>query len=108
MHVAGSWLSGRDGEAKWFIAMDILTGIILVALYVAFWKQEWKMPLPLISKGLFILAMVWEGVSTPHDLRVAWQDDECSTGEKLGLIIFAIVAVIPMFILAGVSAFKGT
>ena len=88
--------------------MDILTGIILVALYVAFWRHEWRLTPALVPKGLFVFAMVWEVVSTPHDLRVAWGDDECSTGEKLCMIAFAIVAVVPMFIVAGLSAFKGT
>src|ERR1035437_832943 len=83
VHIAGSWLSDRDGEAKWFIAMDVLTGIILVVLYLGFWRQEWKLVPTSLFLGLFILAMVWEIGSTPHDLRVAWRDDECSTAEKL-------------------------
>ena len=104
--VAGMQLSFREGEPRLFLIFDSFAGIVFAYLLAAFWIHPLREAIGWFAPIAFAIAIGWEIVDTPRELRVIRSDPELSEMEKRFAPVIGIGLCIPAYVLAAVAAFR--
>jgi len=102
----GIRISFRDGERLVFLVFDLIAGLILAYLVAAFWVHQLREFLGWVGPFVFLLAMTWEIIDTPREIRQALADPEMSKTESWVAISVSLCLITPAYLLAGFAAFK--
>lgn len=110
LSAGGLWDDYRDRRPPWVLVCAAGSNLTLVYLFVAFWQASLRTPLGSVAPLAYVAAMWWELFQAVRDIRRLRADSELSETQRQRFAIaiaFTLLAFcLPVFILAGVSAFK--
>jgi hypothetical protein len=108
---AGIWDDIRDGRPAWFLACAVVSNLVLIGLFVAFWLPWLRAPLGLVAPVAYIASMLWELFQAVEDLRGLRASRQLAEAHKqvIGVIVtlLLLMFILPVYIVAGISAFRG-
>ncbi len=107
----------ENRRPAWFLAGAVLSGAATMYLFVAHWLP-WLRAIPGAEEApeamepgyvmaAYVLALSWEIYQLYDDVRRISHDPDMSLALQYATSGFVIVFSLPMFIVAGISAFGG-
>lgn len=112
LSIAGILDDYRDRRPFWFLALSVLSNIIIVLLFIAYWNSSLLDGAGILSQVLFIAAIGWEAYQAVLDSHATEEqaNSETEGGRStiiLGTLLFLALSL-PAFVVAGISAFRGS
>jgi hypothetical protein len=110
LSAGGLWDDYRDGRPAWFLGCAVVSNVIVIYLFVAFWQPSLRAPFGTLAPVAFVASMCWELFQAVEDIRGLRSDPELS--ERQQRVVASITAIalpiicLPAFIVAGISAFR--
>ena len=105
--VAGLVSDFRDKRPFWFLVLAIASNATVIYLFVAFWSHSLRLALGVVAPLLFVAALCWEVFRLVTDIREIRNDTETTANELRTIVGIILAVLLPAFIVAGMSAFRG-
>jgi hypothetical protein len=107
---AGLWEDVRDRRPTWFLGCAVISNLIVIYLFVAYWEPSLRAPWGLAAPLAFVASMCWELFQAVEDIRALRSDAELSEWQQrviAGVTAIALLVIcLPVFVVAGISAFR--
>jgi len=95
----------RDGLRPWRWLGDTFASLSLIYLFISYWHRGLRDVSGIIGPMLFMLALGWEIMELPREIREAQANPELSPLEKKVAPLLGLLISIPIYIVAGIAAF---
>lgn len=96
----------ENRRPAWFLACAVVSGTAIMYLFAAHWLPWLRAPETAVASA-YVAAMSWELYQLYDDVRRISHDPDMSLALQYATSGFVIVFSLPMFIVAGISAFGG-
>ena len=106
LFAAGAYLSARDREPFGKLIMDGIAIITLSFLFVGYWIPSLIQSAGIAPPIAYVGAMGWELLDSPREWRSIFRDQDVSAFEKIWMTAVAIISLIPVYVVAGLAAFR--
>lgn len=108
--LAGIWDDYSDRRPVWFLCCAVLSNLVIVFLFIAFWYPLLSNSLGFAAPVVFLGSVGWEVYEAVRDIRALRSDPELSESQQRFVATLTAVAIpvicLPAFIVAGITAFR--